>query len=640
MDAPIPSSPPTRQPVKRRMWWISLGLLTVAMLGFGARSLWYSSRPTFPTAGESWEEKLYQNLDPGVKYVGDAACAGCHVSESETYQHHPMGRCLLPIADQAAHDRYDPASNNPFEGAGFQFLIERHGDKVVHRARRLGPAGQVVVEKTLPIHYVLGSGTRGYSYLTDLDGFVFQSPVSWFSQKHGWDLSPGFESIYPPERVVEESCLYCHANRVEAVPHSRNHFREPLFRGYSIGCERCHGPGELHVQARERGEVVWTKVDPTIVNPRDLSPDRREAVCQQCHLQGDERVPRYERKQSDYRPGLRLQDFWSVFVGAPGFNDRNKAVGQVEQMYSSRCFKESGGKLGCISCHDPHVLPSESERVAFYRDRCLACHAVGNCTAAQASRERVSDSCMACHMARRQSSDIVHTALTDHRILRAPSAAEPTQLVRPMPRPGEVPLVSFFTGPSYPDPSRELGLALVHLSRQPGPVRQMAVPLATPRLQEAVKKSPTDASAWEGLGWVLSLQSRQEEAMDAYREALKQVPDRETTLGMAAELAGLLGHLDEEISYLQQLRTLNPWIWKYRFELAKLLAQRGQWQSALDEIEKAVPLSPANAPTRLLLVDCLLHLGARSRAEKELGVLIALNPAEEKSLRSWFAEKR
>ena len=42
----------------------------------------------------------------------------------------------------------------------------------------------------------------------------------------------------------------------------RDRLREQ-FRGHGIGCERCHGPGELHVAAR--GEE-----DGTIVNPGRL----------------------------------------------------------------------------------------------------------------------------------------------------------------------------------------------------------------------------------------------------------------------------------------------------------------------------------------------------------------------------------
>jgi predicted CXXCH cytochrome family protein len=52
------------------------------------------------------------------------------------------------------------------------------------------------------------------------------------------------------------------------------------------------------------------------------------------------------------------------------------AVGQVEQMHASRCFIASEGRLGCISCHDPHSVPSSQSKAASYRDRCLRCHEV------------------------------------------------------------------------------------------------------------------------------------------------------------------------------------------------------------------------------------------------------------------------
>ena len=50
----------------------------------------------------------------------------------------------------------------------------------------------------------------------------------------------------------------------------------------------------------------------------------------------------------DFRPGLPLHLFMSVLVKPAELNEDNKFVGQVEQMYASRCFKESKGKLGCI----------------------------------------------------------------------------------------------------------------------------------------------------------------------------------------------------------------------------------------------------------------------------------------------------
>ena len=65
------------------------------------------------------------------------------------------------------------------------------------------------------------------------------------------------------DRPIIAGCLFCHANRFDM-----NEGRPPVFHGLSIGCERCHGPGELHAR---RPEVVQGR-DWTIVNPADLEP--------------------------------------------------------------------------------------------------------------------------------------------------------------------------------------------------------------------------------------------------------------------------------------------------------------------------------------------------------------------------------
>ena len=39
----------------------------------------------------------------------------------------------------------------------------------------------------------------------------------------------------------------------------------------------------------------------------------------------------------------------------------------------------SRGKLGCISCHDPHDQPAPEAKAAYFRDRCLECHADRGC---------------------------------------------------------------------------------------------------------------------------------------------------------------------------------------------------------------------------------------------------------------------
>ena len=64
---------------------------------------------------------------------------------------------------------------------------------------------------------------------------------------------------------------------------------ENKYSASGIDCERCHGPGELHVQRMLNGELVDTSthIDYSIVNPKKLSLEAQFQICMRCHLQGN-----------------------------------------------------------------------------------------------------------------------------------------------------------------------------------------------------------------------------------------------------------------------------------------------------------------------------------------------------------------
>jgi Flp pilus assembly protein TadD len=583
--------------------------------------------------GEARARSPFLNVRPGVGYVGDMACADCHPNVAETYSRHPMGRSFARVNPR------DPAESfPPFEKRGFRFSAARRREEVVHRAERLDDQGCPVVTAEVSVRYVLGSGTRGRSYLFQRGDHLSQSPVSWFAQTDRWDLSPGFDAFYPPEAPIEVGCLFCHVNRAQAVPHTRNRYQPTVFDGLAIGCERCHGPGEQHVQARSRGEVVAQRADVTIVNPRHLPPLLREGVCQQCHLQGEKRLVRQGHEPFDFRPGLPLHLFWSIFVGGPERDDRRKAVGHVEQMYQSRCFRASDGRLGCTSCHDPHRQPAPAERVDYYRNRCLTCHAEKPCALPEAARREQSanDSCVQCHMSRFPSSNIAHTAITDHRVPRRPET-HPAP-----PAAGEPSLRNFFQEELDPEDTgaaRDLGVALMQLARQPGAMQAPIVWQAAPLLEKAVRTSPEDAEAWEAHGLALALRGRHREALAAWESALKLAPEREVTLGLAAQALEQLGRPKEALAYARRLVAVNPWNDRARIKVARLLGDQGDWPAALRECEAALAVNPAGVESRRELVVCCLRTGDRQRAGEQLAILLRLRPREEQQIRSWFAEQ-
>ena len=87
--------------------------------------------------------------------------------------------------------------------------------------------------------------------------------------------------------------MSCH----NAFPHfnlgSENKF-EKIPTG--IDCERCHGPGGLHVANIQSGQLVDTSkfFDYSIVNPINLSIELQNELCSRCHVQGNS-VLKYEK---------------------------------------------------------------------------------------------------------------------------------------------------------------------------------------------------------------------------------------------------------------------------------------------------------------------------------------------------------
>ncbi|HMC66051.1 MAG TPA: multiheme c-type cytochrome, partial [Gemmataceae bacterium] len=582
----------------------------------------------------------YLNVRPDVRYVGDEACARCHAAIAKKFRQHPMGRSLAPVAQSGVTVR------TKFTQQGLTYRIEQHGARLVHGESLLDAKGEVLTHVEEPVAYILGSGTRGRSYLINRDGFLFQSPISWYTQERKWALSPNYaERNQHFERPINSECLSCHSNYADAVENTINRFREPIFRGYAIGCERCHGPGELHVELHQANPKWEGGDDYTIVNPRKLDRSERESVCQQCHLQGQTRILRAGRGQFDFRPGLPLHLFWSVFVPPPDAGNR-KAVSQVEQMYASRCFRASKGtrlEMGCISCHDPHEEPAVDQRISYYRDRCLSCHEKKACSLPLAQRREKSkeDSCIACHMPRIGNTDIAHTALTDHRILRREIAD--IGLVA-LPARG-TPLVHFHADlvpANDPDVARDFGIALTEFAVNNNQLQYG--PAALSRLDPAVKRWPKDLPALNAYAFALGMCNRKKEGLAAFEEVLRLAPDREATLVDAAGLTGYyLDRPDPDLShkYWQRAIGVNPYNSRYHYELARLDAGAKNWESARDACLAALRLNPASADAQQLLVTCYRRLGDSRKAQAHFQILLSLRPNDGDQLRRWFdAESR
>src|SRR5439155_20877064 len=113
--------------------------------------------------------------------------------------------------------------------AGVSYRTAARDGKLFQESLR---GGEVL--ETHAVHYAVGSGIHGRSYLIARGERLFMAPLSYYTSKAAWDLSPGFDSGAYRDflRPVTDSCLFCHTGTARAAD--------------AISCERCHGPGEAH----------------------------------------------------------------------------------------------------------------------------------------------------------------------------------------------------------------------------------------------------------------------------------------------------------------------------------------------------------------------------------------------------------
>jgi Tfp pilus assembly protein PilF len=580
-----------------------------------------SSQPTgVATSGKTVRVK--RPSPPSNAFAGSAVCAGCHSEISKSYQAHPMGRSLAHVQDTEPMEDYVEKANfnappSSRTNLTLHYYIEKEADGIFHHEQMLEPDGDVVYDQSVPVHYAIGSGKRGRSYVTNRDGILLMSPISWYSQKHRWDYSPGYDvKNLRFERRVKDGCLTCHSGRMSVAESQQPHrYAADPFIEASIGCEQCHGPAQEHV-AFHLGSAREGQADP-IVNPIDLEPSRRDSVCYQCHLNGAQRILRYGRTEFDFRPGDLVSDIWTIFVRGTGVeNDQTtEAVTQVEQMASSQCYSESDGRLGCVSCHDAHSTPASQQRIAFYRSRCLTCHGEGQTHCSLPVTKRLAttaeDSCIVCHMPPMKANNVPHTSQTDHRVLRSPQSHVEAEV-------GNQSVLSVFgeeesrMSPAELDRARGL-LFFIHAERRGNSIlAEDSIPL----LENWLKAAPDDQSVAQALGAAYWMNRNMEQAYSTWNNALSLNPNNEEILRRLLTVSHDSGRFEEGIRYARRLVALNPWHYDYYGRLAHMHGRLKQFQEGIKAAERAVELNPAATLMHGWLSEAYPLVGERAKAEK------------------------
>jgi hypothetical protein len=334
------------------------------------------------------------------QYVGSKACAACHTSIYEAYRRTPMARTL-------AH----PASGGPrqpitvYNKAADRYYQVVQDETGLHQSEyQIDADGKTVFRIDQKIEYAVGSGSNGRTYIVRRDDSLFEAPLSFYTRTKSWGLSPGYDQNDQGfSRPILPVCMSCHGGPSPGIPQD----------DLGVRCESCHGPGRAHVKSVGKGAIV---------NPGKLSPALAEDICMRCHQDGDARILQPGKADSDFLPGTPLSQTVAIFKLPPqrGSGENTDLLEHVFSLRLSECYLKSGGKLSCLTCHDPHTNRPDTS----FRTKCLQCHEVKACSLAP-ERRGAADSCVMCHMPKRQVQGISHSALTQHRIVRKPGQPYP-----------------------------------------------------------------------------------------------------------------------------------------------------------------------------------------------------------------------
>ena len=203
----------------------------------------------------------FRNIQGQTAYVGKEVCRNCHAEIYDTYMETGMGRSWGLAPEHSRAPWQGPPALVQDTVLKMTYQAFRQNGALFIREFRLDEGGDTVHQRLERVDMVVGSGQHTNSHLRWRNGLLCQLPMTYYTQEGRWDLPPGYENGNNARfsRPIEAECIQCHNAHPVAGKEAFNHYlRVPE----GIDCERCHGPGALHVAEKSRGQIIDTSAGP------------------------------------------------------------------------------------------------------------------------------------------------------------------------------------------------------------------------------------------------------------------------------------------------------------------------------------------------------------------------------------------
>jgi len=367
-----------------RKYHLVAGLLVLAI--FGLLTLENCSQNKTPSSNGS---------EP-PQFAGSQSCAPCH---KDIYEQHLQSFHHLTTVPANAHTlKGDFDSANKFFFNDHLFIAaEKRKDSFYQTAYLYGAP-----KLSRPFNIVVGSGKRGQTSIYWCQNYLFQLPLTYFTETNEWTISPGYALKADFNRSITSRCLECHSTYFQEITNSDSKADEFSKTNYILGveCEKCHGSGIQHIAFHEKNP--GEKTGHYIFNPAKGSRQQSLDLCRLCHGGSLEKT----RPSFSFQAGDKLFDFFRQDTGKP-VSQIDVHGNQYGMLAASKCFKNS--EMTCLSCHNGHK--NESTQAAQFYTKCETCHKNelhNTCRlASTVSRDFLNNNCINCHMPEQASKAIM-----------------------------------------------------------------------------------------------------------------------------------------------------------------------------------------------------------------------------------------
>ncbi len=344
-----------------------------------------------------------------ISYIGDQACAECHVKELKewTGSHHDMA--MKPANEDSVKADFNNTTFNyngivsTFTKKRGKFMVRTDGpDGNLHDyeiAYTFGiyplqqymikfPDGKIqVLDPTWDNRSKEEGGQRWY-HIHKEDNVTAGDPLHWTGPNMNWNYM----------------CADCHSTNLKKNYDAKSKSYHTKWDVINVSCEACHGPASKHLEWVQKQDANSTnKGFPHVFKTSSRPWRERDAtlksfiqrqelnVCAKCHSR---------RTQID-----------DDFVAGDAFHEHYLPVnldeglyfpdGKIEdEVYVYNSFLQSkmyAEGVTCSDCHNPHSL----ERKAVGDKVCFSCHQSSIYTASAHHKHKEGStgaSCIACHM--------------------------------------------------------------------------------------------------------------------------------------------------------------------------------------------------------------------------------------------------